>query len=126
MPTPSFDGVQMFGLAPAIIPRANPNDLQWNVFPGINGREMLNLGSRGGQLIAIGLLADTSLAGLITQEALWRAYQANAVVSVLVDTAGVSWTNVVLVHFTPGEEIKPGPAGYLWSRTYQAVFEQIA
>ncbi len=111
MAIPTFRGEPLFGAAPSITPVPSPPRLQVNSYPGVNGRDAQWHGSDGGESVARFLLIAPDELTLSAYKAVWITLAANAAYGELVDTTGTAWPHVVCVHFTPLEEINPGPGG---------------
>lgn len=84
---------------PATMPA--PNDFQLNAYPGVNGIEALNLGSRGGTSMYKAALYASTPANLDALFAVFRGYVQAGGASTLVDAYGTTWTNVILRNFRP-------------------------
>lgn len=119
LPEPTFDGVW---LGPICTTRtyANPVARQVNEYPGVNGLEVLNLGSRGGTTEADGLLFGTDLYDLANRFATFINYQRDGGAYVLYDSFGTAWPLVILVDFHPEGLAMQAPGGVV--RAYRALF----
>lgn len=115
----SFNGVDL-GIC-YIQTEANPSERQVNAYPGVNGLEILTMGSRGWKSHAQGTLFATSAAGLILLESAFRNLEANETVSLLVDTLGVVWANVRIDHYRPTGDAFPVGIGGV-GRSYEMTF----
>lgn len=100
---------------------ANPHDLQINTYPGINGLEVLTQGGRGGTTHAAGACYGETIADLVATEQQFRTLQVNATWGDLVDSAGTTWSEVLLLMFQPVGEIDEVP-GYGYGREYRMEF----
>lgn len=119
MASASFAGVDL-GVAVSMQSAPNPPEAQVNAYPGVNGLEVLNLGTRGGTTTLSGRAFGTTAADLATAEGLLRAL-VNGQVGTLVDTLGVSWPNVRMEECKPEGRIQFDPdLGY--TRRYTARF----
>jgi hypothetical protein len=103
-----------------------PNEIarQINAYPGINGLEVLTLGSRGGRMAARGLLVAPSEPARAALFQVFRNYALDGGAYVLVDPDGTVWVDVILERFKPDGETRPGPGTY-FSRPYVASFLHI-
>lgn len=124
----TFDGAAIFGIGAYSRVNQNPARLQFNTYNGINGREMLALGSTGNRAEIDFLATAPDEPTLAAYELTFRNLQGNATVGIFSDTLGHSWPNAVLVEFGPTDSVDPSLAPTVddprWiSRTYRAVFE---
>lgn len=71
---PLFDNNDIFGRAVVIEPRPGPPDIQVSAFGGVNGLDLLLMGSRGTILHCTGLLWAPSYQGLVHLLETWRSY----------------------------------------------------
>jgi hypothetical protein len=120
LPQPSFDGVPL-GVICTVRTWANPVARQVNEYPGINGLEVLTMGSRGGTSEAEGMLLAASLLDLAGQLGTFIAYQRDGGAYTLVDSKGVAWPAVILVDFRPDGAIKPA-LNYGCVQAFRAAF----
>lgn len=97
-----------------------PKERQVNAYPGVDGLQLIDHGTRGAITQLRGVLAASSRSGLATLLGTFRAYHAAGGKATLVDTYGVSWTNVILVQFRPIANIYPVPGGFC--TRYEAEF----
>ena len=116
----SFNGTSL-GFVFAMNPSAAPNALQINAYPGADGLEVLDLGSRGGRTVVEGALLASSPGGLGAYEGAFRTLQRDKVTSILVDTLGTAWSGVKLVLFAPTGRVVPLVGGG-YARKYHAEF----
>lgn len=123
LPSPSFDGVS---LGPVCITRtyANPVARQINEYPGVNGLEVLNMGSRGGTTEAEGFLIATDLPSLGAAFATFIAYQRDGGAYTLFDSKGIEWPSVILADFRPDGMAKPA-LNFGYVQAYKALFLHI-
>ena len=116
----SFNGLDM-GLVFENPVAPNPNGRQINAYCGANGLEVLNMGSRGGQSTADGLLFAPSVGGLSAYEQAFRSLVVDGGGYGLIDTMGNAWFPVILAMFTPvGPVLNIAGGGY--GRRYHAEF----
>jgi len=104
---------------------ASPNSRMLNAYPGANGLESVDLGSRGGHTLVEGGIVAASAGGLAAVEAAFRGLQVNGLASVLVDTLGTAWPEVILDQFVPIGPVRPVVAnltGVYYCRHYRAEF----
>jgi hypothetical protein len=119
LPEPTFAGVW---LGPICTTRtyANPVARQVNEYPGINGLEVLTMGSRGGTTEADGLLFGTSLDDLASRFCTFIDLQRDGGAYTLFDSLGTTWELVILVDFHPEGLVMQAPGGCV--RAYRALF----
>jgi hypothetical protein len=98
----------------------NPRERQLNSFFGLSGLESLDGGLRGRVTQVSGLLYGNSPAALAAAESQFRTFN-DGVARTLVDTLGITWTNVCLEAFQPQGRIRQSPSGILF-RAYKARF----
>lgn len=96
----TYNGVDL-GLIEEPQTVAAGNDLQVNAYPGVNGVEVLNLGSRGGTSLYRGAMSAINVAALDATFALFRAMQASGATATFVDAYGTIWFDVILKSFRP-------------------------
>jgi hypothetical protein len=123
LPEATFDNVS---LGPLCTTRTygNPHARQVNEYPGVNGLEVLNLGSRGGTTEAEGLLYGDTLLDLAAAFGTFIGYVRDGGAYTLEDSFGVSWDSVILVDFRPDGLAKLFTDGG-FCRAYKAVFLHI-
>jgi hypothetical protein len=109
------------GLIFEMVTVAAPNARQVNAYPGANGLEVIDLGSRGGQTTVLAALGASSSSGLATLIQGLRTLQVAGTANVLVDEFGVSWPGVILEMFAPVGPVRLGTGGSFLQR-YQAQF----
>jgi hypothetical protein len=97
---PTFNGADM-QIVEEMQTYVLPKDRQLNAYPGVNGLESLDMGLRGGQTTARGVLGGTDLADLASVQGQFRALQADGGAYTLVDSNGTEWPDVILVMFRP-------------------------
>lgn len=119
---PSLGGEPIFGICVTIrmIPNANANQVA--EFFGVNGYQSLDGGTRGRIFEVQGILTGVT-PGLIVagSEAALMSF-ANGNVNTLVDTVGVSWSNVVFKgEYVPGDQFMFLPGLGVWGRPYRCV-----
>jgi len=119
----SFNGVDL-GLIFEMNTAAAPKAFQVRAYPGANGLEVLDMGSRGGMTTAEGAVfagSPTALAGALAS---LRALQVDGGSYVLIDTLGTSWSGVKLMLFQPIGKVflmAVGPPGG-YGKMYHAEF----
>ena len=94
---------------------------QINTYPGANGLEVIDLGTRGGQTVLDGALFAANAASLAALEQSFRTLQEDGGPYNLVDTLGTAWSNVILVAFAPQGRVFSVVGGAL-ARKYHAEF----
>ena len=97
-----------------------PNARQINEYPGANGIEVIDMGSRGGRTTVVGGLGSATAGGLATLIQGLRTLQVAGSGNVLVDHFGVPWAGVILEQFAPVGRVQRGGPG--WVQRYQASF----
>lgn len=123
---PTFAGdASIFGVAPTVVPRPHPPRVQFDAYPGINGRTSLMLGVDGGRTTAEALYVYQAEADLATMESavIALAAQGPANVGTLVDSFGRSWASVFLADAIPLERVMFD--GYSYSRKWRLTFEHL-
>lgn len=118
----NFNGIDL-GLVEEISTAPAPNERQVNTYPGVNGLEVLDLGSRGGGTSLRGSLAGVDLYDLASIQNALRDVQQASVVGSLFDDVN-SWPDVLLVQFRPTGPRIPLPFGGVAQR-YEAEFLHI-
>lgn len=116
----SFNGANL-GLIFEMSTSANPNARQINTYPGANGLEVLDQGTRGGSTTVLGALGGTTAGGLAAAEATFRSLQVDGGAYTLVDTLGTGWGRVILIQFTPVGRVYPVVGGG-YVRKYEMEF----
>ena len=116
----SFNGIDL-GLVFEMSVGANPKGRQINTYPGANGLEVIDHGTRGGRTVCLGALGGATTAVLASAEAALRGAQLDGGKYTLVDTLGISWTGVILANFQPVGRVNL-LAGGGYGRKYQAEF----
>lgn len=97
-----------------------PKERQINTYPGVNGLQLVDHGTRGAVTSLRGVLSSSSRSGLASALGVFRTYQSVGGKATLVDTFGSSWTDVILVRFRPTGMIYPKPGGFCTK--YEAEF----
>lgn len=100
----------------------NPKQRQVNAYPGVDGLQLIDHGTRGAMTSCSGLLTGTGVGGLSTILDTFHGYQEAGGKATLVDKLGKSWTNVILVQFTPVGPCYPIQGGVLYCQQYEAQF----
>lgn len=121
---PSFNAVNIFGRCVVMSTQVNPRRVQLNGFSGLNGMEMLDLGSEGKTTQVRGLLAGANTGALGTAETLFRSYL-DGLAYVLVDLYGTSHTYVTLTQFQPADLVMYSATDGYYLREYQAIFRHL-
>jgi hypothetical protein len=119
-----MNGLPIFGLAPVIAVEPHEARLSIRSYNGVNGREAIYLGHDGGFTIAQFHLLGVDNTDLAVAESNWIILQTQATLSIMTDTIGRTWPNVIVRRFTPLEMIhyygQPG-----WGRQYRAIIEHL-
>lgn len=116
----SYAGTDL-GVVEACNTSAAPKERQVNAYPGVNGLQLLDHGSRGGMTALRGHLIASSKANLATLVDTFRGYQLAGGKASLVDTYGTTWTGVILTQFRPTGRFYAMPGGY-FCQAYEAEF----
>jgi hypothetical protein len=123
LPEPTFDGVPL-GYGVKMRTAARPVSRQMNAYPGVNGLEVLTMGSRGGSTIAEGTLYGADLTVLNTLLNTFINYQRDGGAYTLIDSKGANWPLVILEQFEPVSMVFPSWDGGV-AQMYQAQFLHI-
>ena len=94
--TPTLDGQAVFGRAVHTVMEPCDLAMSYSAFFGVNGQYSVFGGSRGRRFDVSGVLAASSVAGLIAARAALLSFQDGAA-HILLDTYGVTWPWVVFV-----------------------------
>lgn len=109
----SYNGIE-FDFVFVMFPSANENARQINTYPGANGLEVIDHGTRGGSTIAqVGFLGPVATINASMET--FRDLQLGGQPHTLVDTKGRSWPNVILVglrEIAPARPISASVASY--------------
>lgn len=100
----------------------SPKQRQVNAYPGINGLQLIDHGTRGATTRVRGILSGSGRAGLSTVFDTFRGYQTAGGKATLVDVLGKSWTNVILVVFQPIGQSGVMAGGVNYCQQYEAEF----
>lgn len=120
LPSPSFAGTSL-GYAVKMQTFAREVARQINSYPGVNGLEVLNMGSRGGTTNAEGVLYGNTLDEISTLMNQFINYQRDGGAYTLVDSKGTSWSTVILQSFKPASPVMPSWGGG-YAQQYTAEF----
>ena len=99
---PTWDGLDLFGEGVVITAIPNPVDIQIQAFGGVNGLDMLLMGSRGHVLHVTGVLWAATLPDLMAVIQTWRAYRdvrPGVVGYTVVDNADWTWNYCLIKSF---------------------------
>lgn len=103
-----------------MVTRVAPKARQINSYPGADGLEVLDHGTRGGTTIVEALFVASTTGGILTLKQGLRNLQLAGTGNTLITVDGESFTGVILDDFTPSGAIRPCTGG--WCEAYQAVF----
>jgi hypothetical protein len=120
----SFNGVSL-GLVFTMNTSPNPSGRQINAYPGANGLEVINHGSRGGRTAVSGAIVAAGALGLAAALQTFRALLADGGAYVLLDNKGTAFPGVILERFTPVGRAMPTVglfAGANFTQRYEAEF----
>lgn len=115
----SFNGTDL-GIVETCITAQAPKERQVNAYPGVNGLQLIDHGTRGAVTSARGLFSASSRAALASVLNTFRGYHTAGGKATLVDTYGTSWSDVILVQFRPAGVIYTSPGGFC--TRYEAEF----
>lgn len=115
-----YNGVNL-GLIFEMPVAANPKGRQINAYPGANGLEVIDHGSRGGSTFVSAALIGASTQQLRALEQQLRALQVDGGAYPLVDDLGTTWPGVILVQYQPTGRVFLTVDNYL-ARRYRAEF----
>lgn len=119
----TFDSVDL-GYIQFMVTSPNAHARQVTAYPGVNGIEVLNMGSRGSNTVLQAAVSSSSLAGVSTALQTLGAYVLDGGAYTLVDNMGTTWTNVIMVSFQPtGRVVRSLPGVY--TIKYEAEFLHI-
>lgn len=107
----SFNGTDL-GIVEACNTAQAPKERQVNAYPGVNGLQLIDHGTRGAMTQLRGVAFASSRAALASTLDVFRGYLAAGGKATLVDTYGASWAGVILVQFRPVGNIYPMPGGF--------------
>lgn len=118
-PPPTFDGSPLFGNSVSIAVSFKPRERQENGYFGVNGIEVIDGGSRGGQAVASGVLYGWGAYGLALAEAQFLDRN-DGKAKLLTDTLGRQY-DAILDSFEPKGRVRRDHWGN-WFRSYEARF----
>ena len=116
---PSFNSTDL-GIVEVCNTVQAPKERQVNAYPGVDGLQLIDHGTRGAVTSLRGVFSASSKAALASILGTFQGYHAAGGKATLVDTYGVSWPNVILVQFRPVGVIYPCPGGFC--TRYEAEF----
>jgi hypothetical protein len=116
---PSFNAIDLGDFC-YVCPDPAENDIQINAYPGVDGLEILDLASRGGQTTIHGACVGIDFATLAAIENTWISMKNAGVVATLIDSLGTSWANVRILKFRPHGPIED-VVGYGWGREFEMI-----
>ncbi|MDR3639061.1 MAG: hypothetical protein P4L84_34975 [Isosphaeraceae bacterium] len=96
----TFNGIDM-GIVIEKIPVVNPIERQINTYPGVNGLQILQGGTRGGTIMIKGVLVSDSVYDLEAMEQTWHEAAASGVIGTFVDDVGGTYGNCLFIVFRP-------------------------
>ncbi len=99
--TPTYGGDAIFGHPVMMTTDEPPNEIQMNAFPGINGVEVLDLGSRVRHTHVRSRYVADSMEGIGALFGILRNYKRNPQAFPLYTTAGETFPLVKLQSFRP-------------------------
>lgn len=104
MTNPTFGGFAIFGRSVRVRTLKDPSAEQINHFFGLDGAERVHGGLVGRHSFVQGVLRGLTSGDLATARLLIEGYD-DGIARTLVDTLGITWTNVVFRQLDPGERI---------------------
>lgn len=99
-----------------------PKQRQVNAYPGVDGLQLIDHGTRGAMTSVQGVLYATGKSGLSSLLDTFRGYQSAGGKATLVDKLSKTWTNVILVQFAPVGPCYPIQGGVQFCQQYEAQF----
>lgn len=125
---PAIDGNLAFGVATTCVVADNPRAAQQNTYPGVNGVEELDQGSRGRLITISGRLLGGNGAALQAAEDNLRSYNDGAA-HTITDNFGGTWSNAKFEGFEPQGRIEASSdlngTGFVYHRRYVAKFKTL-
>jgi len=116
----TFDGISL-GPVAIVLNIPNPKRRQFNTYPRVNGRQSLDMGTNGGQIVVDVVMYATTASGLNTQEITWYNYQASGAACVFGDTYGNQLSGIILDTYEPLGKITRASDGG-WARHAKFTF----
>jgi len=116
---PTYAGTDL-GIVSESNTEANPKERQANAYPGVDGLQLIDHGTRGATSYARGHLVASSGAALASLLATFRGYQLAGGKAQLVDKWGTAWDGVILTRFRPTGPAYPCVGGMC--QAYEAEF----
>ncbi len=114
----TLDGIPCFGVAVHITPQANPDHVQINAYPGINGLQVMDMGSRGRVFQVTGLMIGSTPGDVEANEVSLENF-ADGLPHLLISTAGGIWQNVTYRReYHPTGKFVFLASGNGWGRSY--------
>lgn len=105
----TFNGISL-GLVTECYDEPNEKRRQINAYPGVNGLEMLDMGTAGGTIVVESLITATDMPALLSAEQVYFGWQsATAFQAQLVNNQGATYASVYLNKYIQKSRIKPGP-----------------
>ena len=115
----SFNGSSIFDTAVVMATSSNPAQVQVNSYPGINGIETINLGSRGRVTEVRGFLTGLSVSDVSTKAGNFRNLVESATVGTLITTDGLTYPYAYFARFQEVDRLlQTSGGGYM--RAYTA------
>jgi hypothetical protein len=105
MSTPTWNGLSIFGAAVVMRTESNPASVQVNDYAQVVGREVVNLGPRGGRTLVVGILEAPNEATMAATMAAMRNRAANFESGVLFTTMGETFAYSQFATFQPSERV---------------------
>lgn len=116
---PSFAGTDL-GLVEESNTEEAPKERQANAYPGVDGLQLIDHGTRGATSYARGSLVASSGAALAAALEVFRGYVRAGGKAAFVDKYGTTWAGVILVRFRPVGPTYTTPGGFC--QRYEAEF----
>jgi hypothetical protein len=125
---PTIDGAAIFGLATTVVVADGPRGVQRNAYPGLDGVEELDQGSRGRLITITGRLYGANASAMGAAEADVRSYNDGAT-HTIVDQFGVAWSYCKYESFEPQGRVEIAVDlngnGPMYHRRYVARFRML-
>ena len=121
---PTINNLDLFGAAASILDRPVPPEVQATAFCGLNGVDLIQMGSRGYILDCSGLLWSDTIQGLMLVIQTWQNFRdASAVPGfagyTVVDNFDRTWLNCLVRSFDPASKVIFDTNGPVFSGSYE-------
>lgn len=96
----TFNSIDM-GIVVEKCPSVNPIERQINTYPGVNGLQILQGGSRGGTLSIRGVIGAADVGSLDAMEQTWYSMVIAGVIGAFIDDEGNVFANCLIMSWRP-------------------------